>query len=604
VNELNILVFFVFWAVVWYIPIPPQRFGFTSFRRLFSLAIGLILFGVNVLANTPLSVFVYFLIFSRIFFAIIEYFASGKPFVFEQVEKSVRSGQFPLWRIGFNRKRNVLGTVLVLVFVVSLFGMVAFNEVQRVSNASYFNGFIQQGSGLPFSSAVPDNMVRLVTQELAVSIARRHMSEFGSNTQILDCHVTKTPEGRLVWVATVGSTNVIAENYVKGLVVVDANEPAASPTIVHTQFDAGVGLWWDRNIPFRNYVNDVSKSYGVSYLTWNLDTSEPIYVVTRFNVGFDLVRRYEAPLGYDSKGTLVKEPKDMSEIPDWMSQVYDEVWLENMIDEMGSLRRGDGFDYFAGGFLWIIAPSRDRFQMTEDTRYVVDPETDDVVALVCVNPAENQRTLSGVFKATREGVVYYDFKSANYISGTTAEDLVEGRLPKPATGNYYAVMPLLYGVEVSPGSMRLGWYVPIYWYEDSGEWDSDETVYLAGFAVVDAQDTNKIALTINEEGITSEQMVRRARLDFIKLFGGGEEANLEIRANVLNSYNYVQEGFTHIVLHLDNGTYPWVEATPTDLSSEEWNQLMATKSGEEIFAVVEKNEDRWMITRFQNSNFS
>lgn len=597
---MNILVFFAIWEIIWYIPIPPARFRFTSFRRLLSLAIGLFLFGINVLASTPLSIFVYFLIFSRLFVAIVEYFVSARPFTFEQVEKNVRLGQFPDFHIAFNRKRNAFGVILVVVFLVSFFGMVVFNEVQHVSNASYFNGFIQQSSGLPFNSNIPDNMVRLVTQELAVSIARRHMSEFGSNTQVLDCHVTKSPEGRLVWVAAIGSTNVIAENYVKGFVVVDANEPAVAPQIVHTEFDVGVGLWWDRNIPFRNYIADISKSYGVSYLTWNAESDEPIYVVTRYNVGFDLVRWYETPLAYDSQGILVNEPRDRGEIPEWMSQVYDEVWLENMINEMGGLRRADGFDYFAGGFLWIIAPSRDRFEMTEDTRYVVDPETEEVVALMCVNPVENQRTLSGVFKATREGVVFYDFKTSNYISGMTAEDLIEGRLPKPATGNYYAVMPLLYGVEVAPRDIKLGWYVPVYWYEDSGEFDDDKTVYLAGFAIVDAQDTSKIALSINEEGITSEQMVRQTRIAFIKLFGADEETNVELRANVLNSYNYVQDGSTHIVLHLDNTTYPWIEATPTDLSADEWNRLMAVVSGQGIFAVVEKSEDRWVITQFEN----
>jgi len=313
-----------------------------------------------------------------------------------------------------------------------------------------------------------------------------------------------------------------------------------------------------------------------------------------------LVRRYATPLAYDSQGVLVNEPRDRAEIPDWMSQVYDEVWIEGMINEMGGLRRAGGADYVAGGFLWIVAPSRDRFEMTEDTRYVVDPETEEVVALMCVNPVGNQRTLSGVFKATREGVVFHDFKTLNYISGMTAEDLIEGRLPKPATGNYYAVMPLLYGVEVAPGNFRLGWYVPVYWYEDSGEFDDDETVYLAGFAVVDAQDTNKIALTINEEGITSEQMVRQTRIDFIKLFGSGEEANVELTAAVLNSYSYVQDGLTHIVLRLDNTTYPWIEATPTSLSVNEWNQLIAVERGQEIFAVIEKSEDKWIIAHFEN----
>jgi hypothetical protein len=281
-----------------------------------------------------------------------------------------------------------------------------------------------------------------------------------------------------------------------------------------------------------------------------------------------------------------------------MTQVYDEVWLEDMTNEMGSFRRGTGFDYFAGGFLWIIPPSRDRFEITEDTRYVVDPKTTDVVALVCVNPVENQRTLSGVFKATREGVLFYDFKQSNYISGLTAEDLIEGRLPKPATGNYYAVMPLLYTVEITSSSadQRLAWYVPIYWYEDSG--DSDETVYLAGFAIVDAQDTNKIALSINQEGISSEQLVRQTRMEFIKLFGGDTNLEFQVTANILNSYQYVQDGQTHIVLRLDDSKYPWVEATPSDLTFQEWNQLISSESGQTITAHLERQDDRWIMIDF------
>lgn len=593
---LNILVFFAVWAIVWYIPIPPSRFRLTSFRRLSVFGLGLFLFGINVLASTPLSLFVYFLIFSRAFVALVEYFLPMKPFRFDQYEKTVRSGQFSQVQINLSKKRTLLGAALVGIFLLSIFGMIFFGEVQRVANASYFNGFIQQDSGLPFSSTIPDNMVRLVTQELAVSIARRHMSEFGSNTQILDCHVTKSPEGRLVWVATIGSTNVIAENYIKGFVVVDANDPATTSEIVRSEFSIGEGLWLDKNIPFRNYIGDISKSYGVAYLTWNRETNNPVYVVTRYDIGFDLIRRYATPLAYDSQGELESEPSNKNEIPEWMTQIYDEDWLENMINEMGGFRRDNSFDYFAGGFLWIIAPSRDRFEMTEDTRYVVDPETGDVVALVCVNPVENQRTLSGVFKATREGVIFYDFKSSNYISGMTAEDLVEGRLPKPATGNYYAVMPLLYGVEVAPGNFRLSWYVPIYWYEDS--YEGDETVYLAGFAIVDAQDTNKIVSTINQGGITSDQMVRQARLDFIRLFGGNETTYVEIKAGVLNTYEYVQDGLTHRVLRLNNATYPWIEGTPEDLTADEWNQLMATQLGQEIVASVEKREDRWMITHF------
>ena len=589
--------FLVVWAVLWYIPIPPRKFRPTSIRRVVSLLTGLLLFFVIQVFQTPLSLFVYVLVFSRLFVALIEWSFSIKPIELDESSPARRMSNRLLWKISLKHQRKMLG-ILFIIFLISAAVIIVFGQTQRVTNAAYFNDFIRLGSGLPFNSTIPDDMVRLVTRELATSIARRHMSEFGSNTQVLDCHVTKSPEGKLVWVAVIGSTNVIAENYAKGLVIIDATDPTAMPTIVRTEFTVGEGLWWDHNIPFRNYMEDMSKTYGVAYVTWDLTTNNSLYVVTRFNVGFDLVKGYEMPIAYDSQGRAQYEPKKMSDIPEWITQIYDEEWLENMINEMGSFRRGEGFDYWAGGFLWIIPPSRDRFQMTEDTRYVVDPETSDVVALVCVNPVGNQRTLAGVFKATREGVLFYDFKQSNYISGMTAEDLVEGRLPKPATGNYYATMPLLYQVEIPSGNYRLAWYVPIYWYEESGE--EDETIYLAGFAIVDASDTNKIALTINQEGITSEQLVRETRLDFIESFG--VTAYLELNATVLGKYEYVEEGTTHIVLHLDNTTYPWIEATPRDITALQWNELMATEQTQNVTVHIEKRGERWAMTYFDNQN--
>jgi hypothetical protein len=591
-------VFLAIWAFLWYIPMPPRKFNLKSGWRFASLLLGLLIFFVIQSLQTPLSIFVYLLILTRLFVAIIEWSVSLRPIRVDEPPQYTSVGTRIPVKLSFKLHRKMVVLLLIGIFLLSTGALIVYGQVQRVTNADYFNSFIQTASGLPFNSTIPDGMVRLVTRELATSIARRHMSEFGSNTQVLDCHVTKSPDGSLVWVAAIGSTNVIAENYVKGFVIVDATDPTATPTIMRTEFAIGEGLWWDRNIPFRNYMADMAKTYGVSYVTWDLTTNNPVYVVTRYNVGFDLVRRYETPLAYDSQGNLQYEPATVQAIPEWVTQIYDEDWLENMIDEMGGFRRAGGFDYWAGGFLWIIPPSRDRFEMTEDTRYIVDPETSDVVALVCVNPVGNQRTLSGVFKATREGVLFYDFSRSNYISGMTAEDLVEGRLPKPATGNYYAMMPLLYTVETSTGNYRLAWYVPIYWYELSGE--VDETVYLAGFAIVDASDTNKIALTINEEGVTSEQLVRNTRLDFVNLFG--VTTYLELSTTVLGKYDYVEDGTTHMVLHLNNAAYPWVETTSKDLTTTQWNELLATAPGDSVTVQVEKRGDKWIMTYFENIN--
>jgi hypothetical protein len=501
------------------------------------------------------------------------------------------------WKIS-TKIRKTMVIAFFLIYLLSAFTIIAFGQIQRITNAVYFSSFIRQGLGLPFNSTIPDNMVRLVTEELAISIARRHMSEFGSNMRVLDCHITKSPEGKLVWVAAIGSTNVLAENYVKGFVIIDATDPTAPPKVVRKEFVVGENLWWDHDVHFRSYLGDMVKSYGVAYATWDLDTNEFVYVVTRYEVGFDLIRRYETPLVYDSEGKICYETESLSDVPYWITQIYDENWLEQMINEMGFFRRGESFDYWAGGFLWIIPPSRERFQMTEDTRYIVDPETADVVALICVNPIENQRTLVGVFKATRNGIFFYDFKTANYISGMTAEDLVEGRLPKPTSGIYYAEMPLLYPVEISQNNYRLAWYVPIYWREGTRE--QDETIYLAGFAIVDALEVNKLALTMNGEGLTSEELVRNTRLDFVKLFG--VVTYVELNATVLGKYEYVKEGTTHIVLQLDNDTYPWVEATPKDIPTTQWNELLATEKGNFVTVHIEKHEEQWIIIYFDNPN--
>jgi len=123
---------------------------------------------------------------------------------------------------------------------------------------------------------------------------------------------------------------------------------------------------------------------------------------------------------------------------------------------------------------------------------------------------------------------------------------------------------------------------------------------LTGFAIVDALEPSRIAITMNGEGLTSEQLVRKTRLDFVKLFG--VITYLELNATVLGKFDYVEEGTTHIVLQLDNNTYPWVEATPKDITTVQWNELMATEKTQNVRMHIEKREDQWIITYFDNLN--
>jgi len=594
---MNLFVFFLVWVAVFLVPIPPAKSRVRVLPRLLTFLLGLLFFFILVVVLTPLSLFLYWLVYSRLFLAFSEYaFQIGRR-IEEGEEEKLYYQPVRLRRpkVTIRVSAKVVAALFVLFLLSAIVGAV-FTQVQRVSNAYYFNDFIQSRTDLPFNTSLSDSQVRLVTEELAISVARRHMAEFGSNVQVLDSHITKTLDGKLIWVTVIGSTNVLAENYVKGFILIDATDPVAVPQIVHKEFSVGQGLWWDHNIIFRSYLSENTNSYGVAYPSWNPTTNELVYIVTRYEVGFDLIRRYKGLIIYDSEGKIIYDYTTLQSVPSWVIQVYDENWMEHMINEWGGFRRGSSFDYWSGGFLWIVPPSRERMEMSEDTRYIIDPETGDIIAMVMVNPVASERTLAGVFKATRQGIFFYDYSKENYISGITAEDIVEGKLPKPATGLYYAEMPLLYPVEVSEGVFRLAWYVPIYWRE--GTKSPDETIYLAGFAVLDSRDINNVAINMAGGGLASEQLVRQTRLDFVKLFGA--VTYVELETAVLDKQEYVRDGTTHMVLHVDNRTYPWVEATPNDLPSQQWYELLSTQPGDHIVVKIEKRGEIWTMVSFDN----
>ena len=69
---------------------------------------------------------------------------------------------------------------------------------------------------------------------------------------------------------------------------------------------------------------------------------------------------------------------------------------------------------------------------------------------------------------------------------------------------------------------------------------------------------------------------------------------------VLSKYEYVKDGTTHIVLNVENSTYPWIEATPKDLPSQQWYELLSTEPRQTITTHIEKHEDLWVMVYFDN----
>ncbi|MFX0089247.1 MAG: hypothetical protein ACFE7S_05045 [Candidatus Hodarchaeota archaeon] len=496
------------------------------------------------------------------------------------------------------RKSVMVIGILLIVSPVGFFGI--YSQVQQVSNAYYFqNSFVVSQSGYLFDSQISPDLVRLITPELAWSIAEQRMAEFGSNMEIKSIHIT-TRNNALVWVAAIGSTNILAENYIAGLIVINANDPTSSPEVLHTQFRTGENLFWTADSVFRSYLENPQFLYGRAYTTWY--AGEPVLVQTRYEIGFDLITRAKGVIVYDTEGIEIGE-YDADNIPSWITQPWDESWLINHVSRWGDLKRNGDFDYWAGGFLFFIPPSRDRVAISETPRFIVNPDTNDVNALIFAHPATSDRTLAGVFKATRSGIFYYDYRFENYISGITAEDLIEGKIAQPAQGRYYSAMPMLYPLNISPSESRLVWYVPLYWQEggySEGEFIAGNTIIFAGLGLVDAKDISYILLNTDIEGLDGEDIVMATQNEFIALFSSITNVTAAFTVNNVSSYEL--DGDTHIVLGTNNTQYPYIEGTAEDLAPPEWYELLQTTPGDTVTVTIIKIGEVWRIIQFDNLN--
>ncbi|MFW9889537.1 MAG: hypothetical protein ACFFER_15220, partial [Candidatus Thorarchaeota archaeon] len=349
---MNVMLFLIISLIAHSIPIPLSTDMFRSSMLLkwlpLRLVWGAVAWGIiTLLLMMTLPWAILSLVLSL---GILLIFASGfRP---GEMEDMIAGLRMPLTCFG-----------LLIVLLMPMFsGLIGWTS--DVANAQYFDSMIVETNEPLFNSTIPDEMVRLVTEEYAKYVANQHISPFGSNVEVSAAHIT-TRNGRLVWVCTIVSTNVLAENFVKGFIIVDANDPqAAEPEIItSTTIPVGEGLWWDRDIRFGNYLNDMTAAYQYAYPTWD-PAGHLVYVQTRTPLRFDFVEEAIGPIVYAENGSVFAYAT-IAETPSWITQAYAEEWLEREVSRWGGYRRGEGFDLFAGGLLWFIPPSGDRLEMTE-----------------------------------------------------------------------------------------------------------------------------------------------------------------------------------------------------------------------------------------------
>lgn len=490
--------------------------------------------------------------------------------------------------------------LIILITVPTFGGIIGWTS--GLANAQYFDSMITETDAPLFTNPIPDRMVRLVTEEYATYVASQHLSPFGSNNIVAAAHIT-IKNGTLVWVCTIVSTNVLAENYVKGFIVIDANDPQTVEPypITSTTIPVGEGLFWDRNIQFGNYLNDITSLYEYAYPTWD-PSGNLVYVQTRTPLGFDFVEAATGPIIYAENGSVFAYDT-IADTPSWVTQAYSEEWLERQITRWGSFRRGSGFDLFAGGLLWFIAPSNDRLEMTEDTRYILNPDTERIEAFLAVNPVNAPNTLAGVLRATQNEVFYHDLSGEGYVSGSTAVANVIAAIGPPASGNYYGAMPLLYPVVINSTVTKWTWYTPIYWTdayysEDLGDYVASN-MRLHALGMVDASNIDRYVWLPLGGALSGENLVHQVRTDYVALLGGEIEEEPSdtfiITANVTGTTSFVQNSQQHVLLRTDNVTYEFLEGAQAWMNTTDWYTLLFLDVGDNFTATVLQVGDVYRI---------
>ena len=413
-------------------------------------------------------------------------------------------------------------------------------------------------------------------------------------------------DGRLTWVCVIVSTNTLAENWVQGMVAVDANNASVVEIIEKDDLDFRLaeGLFWTSNIQQANAWHDANYKYSDAYPTWD-DEGNLVYVQTRTHVDFPLVERPVGPIVYYQGGGFTAY-NYVDEAPDWLPRAYSEDWLERQIDRWGAARSGDTFDFWAGGFLWY-PPSNDRLEMSEDVRYILNPDTMNIDAMVVANPVSAVLSCAGVFRGTTDEIFYHDMSGLSYVAGQNAIDHIVGSIDKPSQGHYDGAMPLLYPIEINNETVWT-WYCPIYFYQiEVGTEENNEptvtNINLHALAMIDASESRTFYVQGTEGGYWGESLVEAAKVGFKAKFGDTTEDPPETGNNTTIIVSGVLDKGVYgynILLRTNDTVIQYIEGRQDMMDLVDWYELVLVDVGEVFQASIQLGTDgRWWIVEFE-----
>jgi hypothetical protein len=592
------LLWWLTWVIVSVFPVTEH--GMKNKWRYLLLGFFGALFGFAAIATVTIDVYmVLWLIVFKLFITAGEWlFAYMNIYRLYDHEERLQYEKYENRRIRSMFGRGNANTVykwlaasaMVAIIVFSALMLWQTQAVSGVNNASAFNQMLTfEPPGTPlFQHEIPNNMLRLTTEELAKSIALRSAAHFGS-VRVGSAHIT-IYKGRLVWVVTMIPPNLWGDNTIKGLVIVDANNPELDVEIIDKPFTVGEGLMYlppsyTGNIQGNAYWGlSTADAYGRATLTPD-ENGDWKYVLTATQVQqWSFVALPKGVYVYDEFGQ-VKNFYNMNQIPDWVTQRYDEGWLKSMINAWGGTRRGNGFDIFARGFAWIPA-STNRVEISDDVRWIVDPDTNKITALVPVDFVGEAQTMAGMFKTADGGIEYYDTTGLDIKSGLQAQNVIESHILMPTTGAYEAEMPLIY-----PINGENAWFVPIYWRTAQGESTSAQaTIKLAGLGIVDAVNLDHYTIVMTGEGYQGAALVAETKRRFE---AGVVQPSTEktVTGTLNNRFSYVNNGNTIYVLTINQTDYAAYTQT---LDFTTVSRIERLSIGDTVTIVVNSNNNEFI----------
>jgi hypothetical protein len=592
------LLWWLIWILVFVVP-TTEHWIRNVWRYLLFGGLGA-LFGFIAIAAATIDVYmVLWLIFFKLFITAAEWL-----FAYVNIHRLSDSEERPMYekyergrmRLTFVRGngkevyRWLAASAIIAIIVFSAVMLWQTQAASGVNNASSFNQMLTfEPAGTPlFQHEIPNNMLRLTTEELAKSIALRSAAHFGS-VKVGSAHIT-IYKGRLVWVVTMIPPNLFGDNTIKGLVIVDANNPELDVEIIDKAFEVGEGLmyvppFYTGNIQGNAYwEQSTADVYGRATLTPD-DSGDWKYVLTATQVQqWTFVAQPKGVYAYNALGQ-VENFYNMDQIPDWVTQRYDEGWLKSMIGVWGATRRGNGFDIFARGFAWIPA-STSRVEISDDARWIVDPDTNKITALVPVDFVGEVQTMAGMFKTVDNGIEYYDTTGLDIKSGLQAQNVIESHILMPTTGAYEAEMPLIY-----PINGENAWFVPVYWRIAQGQSTSEQaTLKLTGLGIVDAVNLDHYTIVMTGEGYQGAALVAEAKRRFE--IGAVQPSNEKtITGTLTYKFSYVNAGNTIYVLTINQTDYV---ARTQNLDFTTVSKIEKLRVGDTVTIIVNSNNNEFI----------